>query len=203
MLASPLLIAAIGNTAARLSLQFLGDWAWIGTAPIYFASIVLVVTLLGGRARLPAWFGASRGSLLWPILAVVVGLSPIPMLLLPNLRLLNSPLLIGLWILFALINGSLEEVYWRGFLFDEIQGLPKWVGVVYSSALFVAIHFVMLGVFAKLLANVAFLVILIGITVVYAVMYLRTGSLRWPIVSHILTDVTNMNIFVFMNLIRF
>jgi membrane protease YdiL (CAAX protease family) len=42
-----------------------------------------------------------------------------------------------------------------------------------------------------------------AISLAYSLIYLNTRSLRWPILSHILSDVGNLLIFVFMNLIAF
>jgi uncharacterized protein len=202
ILASPILILLVGGLAARVSILMFGQWAWTSTAVAYWGSLVLVVAIFSGRAGLARWFRRSQGSRLWPILAVVFGLAAAPMLLLPNLALLKGPLLVALWILYGVINGSLEEIYWRGFLFDELDWLPRWLGVAYSSIVFIAIHFVMLGAFATALFNIPFLVILTVLTLFYSAMYLSTHSLRWPVVSHILADLGNMNIFVFMSLIH-
>jgi membrane protease YdiL (CAAX protease family) len=202
IIASPVIIVILGSVVARASLALFGQWAWLPTALIYWGSMAAVIALFSGREKALNWFGPSRGSLIWPVLAVLIGLAPFPMLLLPHTSLLRAPLLAVLWILFGLINGPMEEAYWRGFLFNEIRGWPKWLVVCYASVLFVAIHFLMLGAFSSAFFNVPFLVILIVITLVYALIYLRTGSLRWPVLSHILADWGNMNIFVFMGLIH-
>jgi membrane protease YdiL (CAAX protease family) len=203
VIASPVVIIAIGSLAARVSIQLFKQWAWAGTFPIYWGSMALVILAVSGQERLASWFGRSLGSLIWPALAIFTALSAFPLLLLPNLHHLRSPLLIILWIAFALINGTVEESYWRGFLLKEIQAWPTWITVIYSSVLFILIHFLMIGAFAPALFNLPFLLILTWITLLMAVMFLCTGSLRWPAISHILTDLGNMNIFVFMNLIKF
>jgi uncharacterized protein len=148
-----------------------------------------------------AWFGPSRGSWFWPVLAVVVGLAPFPMLFLPNLPYLRPWGLVVLWLAFALINGVIEELYWRGFLINALRGWPAWLSGAYSSILFISIHFLMLGTLASSLFNLPFLLILTLMTLVLLVVYLRTGSLRWPVACHILADLGNLNIFVFMGLI--
>ena len=50
----------------------------------------------------------------------------------------------------------------------------------------------MLGAFAPALFNVAFLLILVAITVVFAAMFIRTGSLRWPTAAHVLKTVDGL-----------
>ena len=54
---------------------------------------------------------------------------------------------------------------------------------------------------AQPLALLPFVAILIVISVVWSLLHLKTGSLRWPVLSHFLTDLGNLSIFVFMNMI--
>ncbi len=202
VIASPVVIVALGTLAARIFILLFGQWAWAPTGIIYWGSMVAMITVFSGRQKVASWFGKSRGSIFWPLLAVLIGLSAFPMLLLPNLSVLRTPLLIAAWIAYGLVNGPIEETYWRGFLFNEICGWPRWLAVTYSSVLFVAIHFLMLGSFSAILFNIPFLIILTIITLAYAMIYLRTDSLRWPVISHVLTDWGNLNIFVFMNMLK-
>jgi hypothetical protein len=117
--------------------------------------------------------------------------------------------LVAAWLAFAVINSLCEEIYWRGFLLDETGHLPRVVGVAYSSVLFVAVHPLVLGAFARTMAFdgarptalIPFIIILIVISVLWSLLYLRTHSLRWPVLSHFLTDLGNLSIFVFMNMI--
>jgi membrane protease YdiL (CAAX protease family) len=199
--ASPLLIVVLGSLAARVSAELLGEWAWIGTTPVYWLAMATIVLRVSGWQRARAWYGPSHGTWIWPVLAAVVAFSAIPLLLVPNAGLLlRLPLLTVGWIGFAVVNGTIEEAYWRGFLLTEIRSWPRWLVATYSGTLFVVIHFVMLGAFAPVLFNVSFLVILVAITVVLTTMFIRTGSLRLPTAAHVLNDLSNMNIFVFMGL---
>jgi len=201
VIASPILIVIIGALAARVSLALFGQWAWAATFLVYWGSMAACIALFSGLKKVKSWYGKPRGSILWLVVAILVGISPFPMLLLPNTELLRPSFLAVCWFCFALINGNIEEAYWRGFLFNEIKGWPKWLVVTYSSILFIAIHFLMLGTFATALFNIAFLVILAVMTFFLALLYLRTGSLRWSVLTHILADWGNMNVFVFMNIL--
>lgn len=200
VIASPLLIVLLGTILARLSVAWLGKWAWALTVPVYWITMSVIIFLVSGKEKWLGWFRKPHGSRLWLVLGLVIGLSAFPLLLLPNASLLRTPLLVVLWFAFGIINGVMEESYWRGFLFTEIHGWPLWLTGIYSSVLFVVIHFLMLGTFSAALFNIPFLIILIIITVVLVSVFVRTGSLRWPVISHILSDWGNMNIFVFMNL---
>jgi membrane protease YdiL (CAAX protease family) len=209
VLASPLAVIAVGWAAAHLFTILLGRWAWSGTELVYWGLLIGVVLAFGGQRRLAEWFAASRRSRLWLVFAVGVGLLSFPFLLLPNLGLLASIPLAILWLLFAPVNAMCEELYWRGFLLDKTAGPSRWLLVAYSSAAFVAIHPIMLGVFSKAMAlNVAsprnyliFAAIVLVQAVAWSVLYLRTGSLRLPVLSHALTDLGTLSIFAFMNMV--
>jgi uncharacterized protein len=202
IIASPLGIVLLGTILSRVSIPLLGKWAWALTMPVYWLTMSFIIFFVSGKEKWLSWFTKPHGSKIWLILGLIIGLSAFPLLLIPNSSLLRTPLLTILWFAFGLINGTIEESYWRGFLFREIRGWPFWLTVTYSSVLFVAIHFLMLGTFSTALFNIPFLIILIIITVAMTLIFIRTGSLRWPVLSHILTDWGNMNIFVFMNLTK-
>jgi uncharacterized protein len=202
VIASPILIVLLGTLVARAFVAWWGDWAWVGAMPVYWLSMSAVVLMFSGWKKVLGWYRKPRGGWFWPVLAVLVGLSAFPLLLIPNASLLRQPLLAVLWFLFALINGNAEEIFWRGFLLNEMPNWPKWLAVGYSSVLFIIVHFTMLGAFSASLFNIPFLVILTFLTAILVLLYLRTGSLRWPVLTHVLADWGNMNIFVFMNLIK-
>ncbi len=202
VIASPIFIVLLGTILAQVTNTILGKWAWALTMPVYWLTMSIIIYLVSGKQKWLNYYQKPHGSIIWLIIGLLIGLSAFPMLLIPNASLLRIPSLTILWFAFGLINGTIEESYWRGFLFTEIRGLPLWLTVTFSSVLFVAIHFLMLGTFSAALFNIPFLVILIIITIAYALMFLFTGSLRWSTISHILTDWGNMNLFVFMNLTK-
>lgn len=209
ILASPILIVLIGHFAAQLFTSWLGRWAWTGTAIVYWGTMFLFMWLFGAKARINSWFGKSKGSKWWIILAIAIGLIAFPLLFFPNIGVMNSVPLVIMWFLFAVINSTMEETYWRGFLLDEFDYLPKTFSVIYTSIFFIAIHPLMLGVFSKVqaidpanpMAFLPFGIILVIISLSYCMIYLKTKSLRWPIISHFLSDLGNLSIFVFMNMV--
>jgi membrane protease YdiL (CAAX protease family) len=210
ILLSPILILTIGNVAAHIFVNLLGKWAWIGYFMVYWAMLIIIIILTGKRVDQLSWFQKSQGSRLWVIPALVMGLIAFPALLIPNFEVIQSaPLAIALCA-FAFINAIVEEAYWRGFLLDETSHLPRFFGVLYSTVLFTVIHPVNLGIFSKIqafnpgkpLALLPFLIILIILSLVYSLIYLKTKSLRLPIISHILTDIGNLSIFLFMNMVQ-
>jgi uncharacterized protein len=209
ILLSPVLVVILGTAAARFFYRQHGDWAWVGTFTVYWISLALMTALLGDRARIEGWFRKPQGSRWWALLAILAGLAAFPMLLLPNLEVMKPTGLVILWLLFAVVNGTLEEVYWRGFLLDETRHLPRAFGLFYSTVLFTAIHPLMLGHFSHIqsfdpanpMAFLPFGIILVVLSLILCLLYLKTRSLWWSILTHFLSDLGNLSIFVFMNLV--
>jgi len=150
VLASPILVVLIGHFAARLFYSLYGDWAWLGSSLTYWGIMLLVIWLLGDRQSIGNWFAKSQGSKWWIILALAMGLISFPLLFFPNIQIMKPVSLVIAWFLFAAINSTCEEAYWRGFLLDETSHLPRAFGVIYSTIFFTAIHPLMLGMFSKI-----------------------------------------------------
>lgn len=210
VLLSPIIILIIGNVTAHIFVNLLGKWAWLGYFVVYWTLLFIFMTFTGKRVDQLSWFQKSQGSRLWILLALVTGFISFPALLIPNLNVIQSVSLVMALCVFALINASFEEAYWRGFLLDETAHLPRVFGVLYSTVIFTVIHPLNLGVFSKIqafdpnrpMALIPFIFILILLSLVYNLLYLKTKSLRLPILSHILTDIGNLSIFLFMNMVH-
>ena len=127
----------------------------------------------------------------------------------PNVGLLGSVPLAAPWLAFAPINAACEELYWRLLLLDSTVGASRWVVALYSSIAFVAIHPLMLGVFASAMALdlsgparlIPFAAIVLFQGLVWATLFLRTRSLRLSVLSHALTDLGTLSIVAFMNMV--
>lgn len=209
-LLSPVFIIAIGHVVARFSYGWLGQWAWIGYFPAYWGMLLFFIFKFNDKKSPLLWFKKSQGSYWWSALAIAIGLISFPALFIPNYKLMHSVSLVLVWLGFALVNSPIEEMYWRAFLLDKTIHLPRMFGVIYSTVLFTAIHPFNLGVFSdiqafnpsKPFALIPFLLILVILSLVYCLIYIKTKSLRLPVVSHILTDLGNFSIFLFMNMVQ-
>lgn len=207
--ASPILVVIIGHFAARLFYSLFGNWAWLGSSLVYWGSMLSILWLLGDRRSFAQWFAKSQGSKWWLLLALAIGLISFPLLFFPNIHVMKPIGLIIAWFLFAVVNATCEEVYWRGFLLDETRHVPRAFGVIFSTVFFTAIHPLMLGVFSKInrfnpahpTALIPFWIILVIISISFSLLYLKTKSLRLPIFSHFLSDLGNLSIFLFMNMV--
>jgi membrane protease YdiL (CAAX protease family) len=208
---SPIIIIILGNFAGRISFDLLGKWAWIGYFPFYWFSMFLFIVLTGKKENRKSWFQKPQGSIWWTILAIVLGLMAFPIFFIPNIQVLSSFFLIIAWIGFAVINSIFEESYWRAFLLDEMSGFSSYLKIIYTSVLFTAIHPLNLGIFSRIqsfnperpFALVPFIIILFTLSVLWGLLYLKSKSVRLPLISHILTDLGNLSIFLFMNLVQF
>ncbi len=209
VLASPVLIVLIGHFAARLFHYLFGDWAWLGSSLTYWGTMALIIWFLGDKRSLSRWFARSQGSKWWILLALAMGLISFPLLFFPNIHVMKPISLIVAWFLFAVVNSTCEEAYWRGFLLDETSHLPRAFGVIHSTIFFTAIHPLMLGVFSKInrfdpahpTALIPFWIILVILSLAFSLLYLKTKSLRLPILAHFLSDLGNLSIFLFMNMV--
>jgi membrane protease YdiL (CAAX protease family) len=209
VLGSPVAVVIIGHFAAQVFLNLFGQWAWVGSSVVYWGSMALIIWALADRGAIRRWAAPSQGSKWWIALALAMGLISFPLLFIPNLHVMKPVGLVLAWLVFAIINSSCEEAYWRGFLLDETSQLPRAFGVVWSTIFFTMIHPLMLGVFSTInrydpehpTALIPFWIILVILSLAFSLLYLKTRSLRLPVLSHFLSDLGNLSIFLFMNLV--
>ncbi len=198
ILLSPLAVISVGHLIARLTGSVLGVWAWIPLALGTWGMFAFLIAWGGGREAVRRWLRPPQGAWGWSVLAVMIGLIPLP-LLLWNWKLFDSVWLVLAWIIFALINAPLEEGYWRGLLLDKTTGWPGWLGVLYSSFFFAINHPLAWGVHSIANREPATAISTFIMGLVWAIVYRKTGSLRWAIIAHILVDLFNLSILVFLN----
>lgn len=199
LLVSPLIVISLGFGTATVFGSLIGEWAWIPLALVYWGAMAAVVLWFRGTTSLrKRWLGKPTRMNVWTILSLVLSLVPLSILAM-HAHLFDSVWLIVFWLLFALINPWFEEFYWRGLLLDALP-FARWLNVIISTALFVLSHPLMWGVFS--LGNRSWHVFLfLGVIgVLWAVTYYTTRSLRWVIVSHLIVDIGNLSVLVFLNI---
>lgn len=135
---------------------------------------------------------------MWATLALLVGFIPLPIFLL-NWKLLLPLELLLPWLLFGLVNPWIEEGYWRGLLLDASEGWPIGLRVAYTAGAFAISHPLMFGVNSVGVRSPEVLISTFVMGAVWAVVYLKTKSLRWCIASHMLVDLLSLSVPVFMN----
>lgn len=199
ILLSPFVIIVLGRLTAMLAGRALGLWAWVPIILVSWGLFALLIRIGGSKASLRSWAGPPRGAWGWSALALLVALIPFPLFLL-HWRLL-APIWIWLpWLVFALINPFLEEGYWRGVLSDATSGWPGWISVLFSSSLFALAHPLTLGVTSIANRHPATVISTFLMGVAWAIAYRKTGSLRFPVLAHILVDLFNLSVAAFLNI---
>jgi uncharacterized protein len=196
---SPLIVIGLGHLTAQMAGVWLGAWAWLPLTLVFWTTLSLFIVLGGGRESVRRWLSKPQGSRGWLLLAALVGFIPF-IVFLQNWRLL-APVWIWLpWLLFALINPWLEEGYWRGLLLDAASEWKAWASVLYTSAVYAASHPLMWGVNSFANREIVVLVSTFVMGVCWAIIYRRTGSLRYAVFSHVLVDLFNLSVAIFLNL---
>ena len=131
--------------------------------------------------------GIAFGIMARPVLALVsskaaAGLAEMMQTLAPFLP--KSPRALAWGFGVSLAAGVAEEIAYRGFLMAYLASMaPTWGAVAASALLFGAAH---------LYQGVVGVVATTALGVIFAVMYLSTGSLLLPMLMHALIDVSSM-----------
>jgi len=197
---SPLVIIAVGYVTARLAGGVFGIWVWIPMILVVWGMFGFMIAWGGGREAIRRWLQPSQGAWGWTVLAIGVGSIPLGVFIL-GWNLFPSVWIVLAWLLFALINPFLEEGYWRGLLLDNTQNWPGWLGVLYSTFFFAINHPLTIGVYSIANRHPAVLISTIIMGLAWAVVYRKTHSLRWTIFAHMLTDLFNLSILAFLNIV--
>jgi len=196
---SPLLVIIVSFVTANVFKPLWDVWAWVPGILIYWMVIAFLIWRGGGLASISRWLGRSKGHWGWSVFAIVLALPALPMIL------SKSHLLQGLsiwlpWLLLGLMNPFLEESYWRGLILDSIVRWPRWLAISYSAAFFMLNHLVGLGTTSIACRHPVFLANVFIVGICFGIIYYKTRSLRWLIVSHALTDWFSLSVPVFLNL---
>lgn len=96
-----------------------------------------------------------------------------------------------LGVFYSLIHSSLEEYYFRWFLFGQLRRLlPLWPAILISAVGFMMHHVVILGTYFEwALLPTAFFSLCVAVGgAFWAWLYDRSGSIAGPCISHLLVD---------------
>jgi membrane protease YdiL (CAAX protease family) len=197
ILLSPFVVIVICNLVANYAGTLWGAWAWLPLALTYWSLLLFLIIWGGGLGAIRRWLQPPIGRVVWSIVAVGTGLLAVPSFVL-GMKYLNAVWLP--WLIFGLVNPWLEEGYWRGLLLDQF---PQWslgFRIAYSTLLFGISHPLMWGVNSIPNRHIAILGVALIFGFVWSVVYIKTKSLRWAIVGHILADLLTVSVAAFLNL---
>ena len=198
LIVSPIGVIALCHAVQRVLGAVIGVWAWLPTMLVFWGVVALLIASGGRGNPMKTWLGRPRRGRLWSALAVAVGLISVGEFM-SGWRTLASPSLFMLWLGFGLINPWFEEGYWRGALIDATSNWASGLGVAYSTLWFALSHPLIWGVHSVALRHPAALVGLGIVGTVWGVAYYRTGSLRWTIAGHSLSNLLGLSVPVLLN----
>lgn len=205
LLVLPAFVLLFTRLGIELSVQILPmRWAWLPAFAAYYLAIAGSI-----------WYASRALSLAIPAVGRV---RPIPSLrllfigfvlpaLLPlgvmvmNVRVVPAPIL-GSILLFALINPFFEDAFWRGLL----AHLPFSASgrILVSAALFSFSHYFLWGAYwlsaPHVVTTTCVTTFIMGVCWMW--FYQRDQRLIYPILSHMLVDVFNLSIAVFMGVVK-
>jgi membrane protease YdiL (CAAX protease family) len=198
VLASPFLIIAINFAIAFLFGAIIGKWAFVPIILIEWGLFLYFTFRFTQKETRQKWLQKSKGSFGWNILALFIGILPLP-LFLTHYDTLNAWQVWLPWIILALFNPWIEEFYWRGLLLYYTKNWANWAAILYTSVVFAANHAVF-GVNSKVNSGLTVIISTFIMGIVWALVYKKTHSLRWIILSHFLVDLFNLSAASFLDL---
>ena len=198
----PGIIILIGFIGSILFSKTIGAMGWIPLTLVYWSTIFIVVYRDSKKNEKPifSYFKVKKFKWYLIFIALFIGFLPFPIFLW-SYTALNTAFLIISWIIVALINPFFEELFWRGFMLEKGKNIPFWIKALISSALFTLLHPVMLGVFSKAMLTKELIISVFIMGLVWAFIYKKSKSLVLPYFSHLLVDIFNCSVLVFMNLL--
>lgn len=198
VLASPILIIAINLIVAYAFGQIIGKWAFIPIILIEWCLFMYFVLRYAGWIQIRGWLEKSKQGFGWNILALFIGLVPLPLFIMHSDTLSSWQVWLP-WILLALINPWIEEFYWRGLLLNYTKHWSSGAAILFTSILF-ALNHAVFGVNSELNSGLTVLVSTFVMGLVWALVFKKTQSLRWIIVAHFLVDFFNLSAASFLDL---
>ncbi len=197
---SPFIIIAINCLVAVIFGKIIGKWAFVPIILIEWCLFLLFIKKYAEPGQIKKWLSKPKGSFGWLVLSLLIGLLPIP-LFLQHYNLLTTWQIILPWILIAIINPFFEEFYWRGLLTDYSSKWNNWLSVLIMSILFASNHYVF-AINSDLFKGLPVFVSTLIMGIVWAVVYKKTKSLRWTILSHFLVDFLNLSVPSFLDMYK-
>ena len=198
VLLSPLLIIAVNLAAAYGFRPWLGKWSFVPMILLGWGLWGYFISKYGGRKAMRNWLAPARGSRWWLVPAILTGLLPLPIFLFHYETLASWTVWLP-WLVLALVNPWIEEGYWRGLLLDYTRPWPAWAGIAYGSAAY-ALNHAAFGVNSEINAGYDVVISTFIMGLVWAGIYHKTGSLRYPILAHVMVDLLALSVPAFLDL---
>src|SRR5215471_10718798 len=128
---SPLVMVLACHLVARIGSSVMSKWAFIPVIlTLWLVAFIFLRPLQIDTYRM--WFRKNKGNTIWKVLIIFVGILPLPVFLL-HWQTLSTWQVILPYVVIALVNPFVEEMYWRGLLLDNLRNWKNWQAVLYTS----------------------------------------------------------------------
>lgn len=198
VLLSPFLIILVNVIVAIVFGQLIGKWAFIPIILIEWCLFFFFILQFGKSGQIKGWLKKPLGTWGWSILALSVGFIPLPLFIAFANTLSHWTVWLP-WILLAVINPWLEELYWRGLLMDYSEKWRPWISVLFTS-FFYSINHAVFGINSEVNSGFGVIISTFIMGIIWGIVYQKTGSLRWCIAAHFLVDFFSLSAPAFLDL---
>lgn len=206
LLFSPLIILILTRLGVELSIKiFEREFSWITGFLGYYLSILIVYLVVRIRFGINLLNELDFGFQPVPKFGLLFWTIVIPALL-PVAALISQfdfvPGVFFLYILiFAIINSVIEEIYWRGFLYN--LAVSKSIRILLSAGLFSFSHYLFWGFWYR---TPIIMIPTVVSTFIMGLLWMhfmnRENKIIYPILSHLIVDILNCSVAVYFGLIH-
>ena len=196
---APLVLMATTYAVFELLIPIAGEQAayFTGFAFYWLLGGIAFPILLVGRDGVASLFARQSAvvnfrfaiSLVLLAVPVVFGLLFAFPLIFPT----ASGAMIASLVAYGIVNGTCEEIFWRGTFAQRFPS-NRWLGMFYPAVIFSSWHLVPWLVFPPFLhvPAIAVLAVVFPIALIYHWVAWSTGSIRWTVMSHVLTNISGL-----------
>lgn len=202
-LLAPLVLMATTLAVFRLLIPLAGETAayFAGFAFYWLLGGIILPVLLIGRDGVTSLFARRAPALNPGFLAALVLLAASVvfgfLFAFPYIFPVETGVTLASLAAYAIVNGTSEEIFWRG-TFAQRFPTNRWLGMFYPAVMFSCWHLVPWVVFPLFLHVSALAVIaaVFPIALVYHWVAWSTGSIRWTVLTHVLTNMSGLGAMV-------
>lgn len=196
---APLVLVVTTYAVFQLLIPIAGARAayFTGFAFYWLLGGIALPLLLIGRDGVASLFARRSGGVsFWFVVSLMLLAVPVAFGLLfasPLIFPMASGATIASLVAYGIVNGTCEEIFWRGTFAHRFPS-NRWLGMFYPAVMFSVWHLVPWLVFPPFLdvPAIAVLAVVFPIALIYNWVAWSTGSIRWTVMSHVLTNISGL-----------
>lgn len=190
---SVILLIVIGHVLAK-NLSINKQTAWIYVTLFYGVWTLVTLALLLKKSYLTELFKPGHSNR-WYLFPALLSIPVFFFIFIPNQHVLKPDIFLVLNIIICLLNPWLEELYWRGLVYEVFKEKPTF-SFLLSALGFGLSHPLIFGVNSPGIAGVPGFAGAFLIGAIWWFCLRKTTSLRGAIATHFLIDVAGMAVYV-------